>query len=77
MGGMKANRRTRRYKNLETHRRAKRDVMELKRAYKFRIYPDAKHQSEINLQLMLSKDFYNLLLEKSISRIKTETRSSL
>ena len=32
-------------------------------AYKFRLYPDAKHQSEINLQLTLSKEFYNLLLK--------------
>ena len=40
--------------------------MELRRAYKFRIYPDAKRQSEIELQLTLSKEFYNLLLEKSI-----------
>ena len=39
---------------------------ELTRAYKFRIYPDAKRQSEIELQLTLSKEFYNLLLEKSI-----------
>jgi putative transposase len=40
--------------------------MDVTRAYKFRTYPDAKHQSEINLQLVLSKEFYNLLLEKSI-----------
>ena len=40
--------------------------MELTRAYKFRIYPDAKRQSEIELQLTFSKEFYNLLLEKSI-----------
>ena len=40
--------------------------MELARAYKFRIYPDTKRQSEIDLQLTLSKEFYNLLLEKSI-----------
>ena len=35
-------------------------------SYKFRIYPDAKRQSEIDLQLTLSKDLYNKLLEKSI-----------
>ncbi len=44
--------------------------MELTKAYKFRIYPDAKRQSEIELQLTLSKEFYNLLLEKSIKSYK-------
>ena len=44
--------------------------MELTRAYKFRIYPDTKRQSEIELQLSLSKEFYNLLLEKSIKSYK-------
>ena len=44
--------------------------MELTRAYKFRIYPDAKRQKEIELQLTLSKEFYNLLLEKSIHSYK-------
>lgn len=37
--------------------------MDFIRAYKFRIYPDPKRQSEINLQLILSKNFYNKLLE--------------
>jgi putative transposase len=44
--------------------------MELTRAYKFRIYPDTKRQSEMELQLTLSKEFYNLLLEKSIKSYK-------
>ncbi|ASI14114.1 IS200/IS605 family transposase OrfB [Candidatus Mancarchaeum acidiphilum] len=44
--------------------------MEMIRAYKFRIYPDAKRQKEIDLQLLLSKEFYNLLLEKSIKSYK-------
>jgi putative transposase len=44
--------------------------MELTRAYKFRIYPDTKRQSEIESQLTLSKEFYNLLLEKSIKSYK-------
>ena len=44
--------------------------MGLTRAYKFRIYPDAKRQSETELQLTLSKEFYNLLLEKSIKSYK-------
>jgi transposase, IS605 OrfB family, central region len=44
--------------------------MDSARAYKFRIYPDAKRQSGIDLQLLLSKEFYNLLLEKSIKSYK-------
>ena len=44
--------------------------MEVRRAYKFRIYPDEKRQLEIDLQLTLSKEFYNLLLEKSIKTYK-------
>ncbi|MCL4383472.1 MAG: helix-turn-helix domain-containing protein [Candidatus Marsarchaeota archaeon] len=36
------------------------------KAYKFRIYPDAKRQKEMELQLILSKELYNMLLEKSI-----------
>ncbi len=39
-------------------------------AYKFRIYPDTKRQTKIDLQLTLSKEFYNLLLEKSIKAYK-------
>ncbi|EQD37541.1 transposase, IS605 OrfB family [mine drainage metagenome] len=41
--------------------------MELTRAYKFRIYPDEKRQSEINEMLVLAQQFYNKLLEKSIA----------
>ena len=48
--------------------------MELIRAYKFRIYPDTKRQSEIMSQLALSKEFYNLLLEKSIKSYKEGTK---
>ena len=39
--------------------------MDSTRAYKFRLYPDSKRQSEIGLQLILSKNFYNKLLEKA------------
>ncbi len=39
--------------------------MESTRAYKFRLYPDSKRQTEIDLQLNLSKNLYNKLLEKS------------
>ncbi|MEM3248290.1 MAG: helix-turn-helix domain-containing protein [Conexivisphaerales archaeon] len=45
--------------------------MELTRAYKFRIYPDANRQKEIEMQLNLSKDFYNKLLGYAYKK-KTE-----
>ncbi|MEM4087964.1 MAG: hypothetical protein QXV49_05750 [Conexivisphaerales archaeon] len=35
--------------------------MELTMAYKFRTYPDTKRQKEVEMQLNLSKDFYNKL----------------
>ncbi len=38
--------------------------MELARAYKFRFYPDATRQAEIDERLILAQQFYNLLLEK-------------
>ena len=41
--------------------------MELARAYKFRIYPDAKRQEEIDERLILAQQFYNRILEKSIA----------
>ena len=41
--------------------------MESKRAYKFRIYPDSKRQSEIDGRLILAQKFYNKILEKSIA----------
>ena len=41
--------------------------MESKKAYKFRIYPDAKRQSEIDERLILAQQFYNKILEKSIA----------
>ena len=39
--------------------------MESARACKFRIYTDGKCRTETDMQLNLSKDFYNKLLEKS------------
>ena len=36
--------------------------MELARAYKFRIYPDAKRQEEIDERLILAQQFYNRIL---------------
>ncbi len=41
--------------------------MELTRAYKFRIYPDATRQEEIDERLILAQQFYNRILEKSIA----------
>ncbi|MCL5413029.1 MAG: transposase, partial [Candidatus Marsarchaeota archaeon] len=41
--------------------------MELTRAYKFRIYPDATRQAEIDERLVLAQQFYNRILEKSIA----------
>ena len=41
--------------------------MESRKAYKFRIYPDAKRQSEIDERLILAQQFYNKILEKSIA----------
>ena len=42
-------------------------VMELTRAYKFRIYPDATRQEEIDERLVLAQQFYSTVLEKSIA----------
>jgi len=44
--------------------------MESIKAYKFRVYPDVKREAEINERLLLSKDFYNLLLKNSIQSYK-------
>ena len=44
--------------------------MELTRAYKFRIYPDAARQEEIDERLILAQQFYNKLPEKSIQSYK-------
>ena len=44
--------------------------MSCTRAYKFRIYPDAARQEEIDERLILAQQFYNKLLEKSIQSYK-------
>ena len=52
--------------------------MELKRAYKFRIYPDATRQEEIDERIILAQKFYNKILEKSIESYKKgKTRISM
>ena len=44
--------------------------MESVRAYRFRIYPDAKRRRRIDEKFVLAKDFYNLLLENTIESRK-------
>ena len=53
------------------------NVMEVTIAYKFRIYPDAKRQAEIDERLVLAQQFYNKILEtRSLSfRIEKEPLS--
>ncbi len=40
------------------------------RAYKFRAYPDAKRQSEIDERLILSQRLYNAILERARSFVE-------
>ncbi len=68
MGGMRANRCNKEY-NADVHI-YKSDAMELTRAYKFRIYPDATRQAEIDERLILAQQFYNKILENSIESYK-------
>ncbi|MEM0160037.1 MAG: transposase [Candidatus Micrarchaeaceae archaeon] len=42
----------------------------MKTAYKFRAYPSKRQEIELNRQLYLSKELYNLLLEKAKSYYK-------
>ncbi len=52
--------------------------MELTRTYKFRIYPDAKRQNEIDERLILAQQFYNKILEKSIASYRNgKTKASM
>ena len=44
--------------------------MEAARAYRFRLYPDAKRQSEIDERLVLAQKLYNKLLEKTVTSYK-------
>ncbi|HIH50693.1 TPA: IS200/IS605 family element transposase accessory protein TnpB [Candidatus Micrarchaeota archaeon] len=46
--------------------------MESVKAYKFRIYPDTTRQEEINERLILAQQFYNKILEKSITSYQNE-----
>ncbi len=40
------------------------ECVEIARAYKYRLYPDAKRQKEIDEQMELARLLYNKLLEK-------------
>ena len=52
--------------------------MDSTRAYKFRIYPDATRQAEINERLILAQQFYNKILEKSIASYQNrKTKASM
>ena len=42
----------------------------VKTAYKFRAYPSKEQKSILNLQMLLCKELYNLLLEKSQQHFK-------
>ena len=51
--------------------------METVRAYKFRIYPDAKRQKAIDDSISISQRLYNKLLEKTIEAHKSNTSSKI
>jgi len=46
--------------------------MDLKRAYVFRLYPDAKRQKEIDERLLLAQRLYNIILEKAKSEYEKD-----
>jgi putative transposase len=54
--------------NMNNHKNS----MESVKAYKFRIYPDTTRQEEINERLILAQQFYNKILEKSITSYQNE-----
>ena len=51
--------------------------METMRAYKFRIYPDAKRQKAIDDSISISQRLYNKLLEKTINAHKNNPDSKI
>ncbi|EQD40918.1 transposase, IS605 OrfB family [mine drainage metagenome] len=51
--------------------------MDMMRAYRFRIYPDAKRQKEIDERLMLAQQLYNKILEKSIEEYKKSKNAGI
>ena len=63
----------RRYIRMEN----KKKNMETMRAYKFRIYPDAKRQEAIDDAISMSQRLYNKLLEKTIEAHKSNPSSKI
>ena len=53
------------------------EIMDTKRAYKFRIYPDSKRQKEIDERLILSQKLYNKILEKAKSSYEKNKKSKV
>jgi len=51
--------------------------MHIKKAYKFRVYPDAKRQDEIDERLILAQQLYNKLLEKTKSEYEKSKNSKI
>jgi putative transposase len=51
-------------------------AISMRTAYKFRAYPSKKQKEILNKQMYLSKELYNILLEKSKSYYK-ETKKTL
>jgi putative transposase len=51
--------------------------MLVKKAYKFRLYPDSKREKLITEQLSLSKNLYNKLLEKTIDAYKQDKKAKI
>ncbi len=47
------------------------------KAYKFRIYPDAKREVKINKRLILAQQLYNKIPERIRSRYKTDMNSAI
>ncbi len=51
--------------------------MDSTRAYKFRLYPDSKRQSEIDERLILSQKLYNSILEKAKKSYEKDRKSKV
>ncbi len=51
--------------------------MDCKKAYRFRINPDAKRREELNSQIILAKCLYNRLLEKTIAMHQKNKESKI
>ena len=56
---------------------SKKENMETRRAYKFRIYPDTKRQAAIDNSISMSQRLYNKLLEKTIEVHKSNPSSKI